>query len=226
MKKFLLPILLVAMFVLPGVASAKSVDVKGPLVLAGKGFFAGELTMQNAAESRPFVYEVKAGYFGVIDLKGDLKVRCQGFEETEVEETEEGKVYFCMGERGRALVRGSHFKFRAFGVLYRAKLAEGTSGQLTGRFVACDKPGEGDDEDRPRVCGWGQMRPDAGQRPDAQRPDTQRPDAQRPDAQRPGAGNNGDNGERNRGAGNGNGNGNADNLPSLAELAALLTAQK
>ncbi len=232
MKKFLLPTLLVAMFVLPAVASAKPVDVKGPLVLAGKGFFAGELKMQNAAESRPFVYEVKAGYIGVIDLKGDLKVRCQGFEETEIEETDEGKVYFCMGERGRALVRGSHFKFRAFGVLYRAKLAEGTSGQLTGRFVQCDRPGEGDDEDRPRLCGWGQQRPDA-QRPDAQRPDAQRPDAGgNGNAWGPGGqgngnnGNNGGNGERNRGAGNGNGNGNSDNLPSLAELAALLTAQK
>lgn len=242
MKKFLLPTLLVAMFALPGVASAKPVDVKGPLVLAGKGFFAGELKMQNAAESRPFVYEVKAGYFGVIDLKGDLKVRCQGFEETEIEETEEGKVYFCMGERGRALVRGSHFKFRAFGVLYRAKLAEGTAGQLNGRFVACDKPGEGDDEDRPRLCGWGQLRPDAGQRPDGQRPDAQRPDAGNgngnawgPGGQGNGngnawgpggSGNNGNSGERNRGAGNGNGNGNSDHLPTLAELAALLTAQK
>ena len=102
MKKFLLPTLLVAMFVLPAVASAKAVEVKGPLAIAGKGFLRGELKMENAAESRPFTFAVKAGYIGFIDKKGDLKVRCQGFEEAEVEETEEGKVYFCMGERGRA----------------------------------------------------------------------------------------------------------------------------
>lgn len=225
MKKFLLPTLLIAMFVLPAVASAKPVDVKGPLVIAGKGFLKGELKMENAAESRPFTFAVKAGYIGFIDKKGDLKVRCQGFEETEVEETEEGKVYFCMGERGRALVRGSHFAFRAFGVLYRAQLPAGTSGQLTGRFVDCTRPGEGD-EDHPRLCGPIE-RPAAdaarGDRPEGDRTATP---ADRGNGSGAGPGGNGNNGERNRGAGNGNGNGNSDNLPSLAELAALLTAQK
>ncbi len=222
MKKFLLPTLLVAMFVLPAVASAKPVDVKGPLVIAGKGFLRGELTMEKAAESRPFSFGLKAGYIGFIDKSGDLKVRCQGFEETEVEETEEGKVYFCMGERGRALVRGSHFAFRAFGVVYRAQLPAGTSGELTGRFVDCGKPGEGD-EDHPRLCG-------PLERPAADPARGDRPEADRSGAPADRA--NGGNGERNRGEGNGNGKGNssgsgdAGSLPSLAELAALLTAQK
>ena len=227
MKKFLLPTLLVAMFVLPAVASAKPVDVKGPLVIAGKGFLKGELKMENAAESRPFTFAVKAGYIGFIDKQGDLKVRCQGFEETEVEETEEGKVYFCMGERGRALVRGSHFAFRAFGVLYRAQLPAGTSGQLTGRFVDCGRPREGD-EDHPRLCGLIDRPAADAARGDRPEGDRRAAPADRGNGQGVGSGgnDNGNNGERNRGAGNGNGNGNTDNLPSLAELAALLTAQK
>ena len=231
MKKFLLPTLLIAMFALPGIASAANAqDVKGPLVIAGKGFLRGELKMENPAESRPFAFGVKGGYIGIIDKKGDLKVRCQGFEETEVEETEEGKVYFCMGERGRALVRGSHFAFRAFGVFYKAHLPEGTSGQLTGRFVQCGKPGEGSDE-HPRLCG----RPDEGDRGTrGERPEGDRGNGPADRGNGPAdrgngpadRGNGGNNGERNRGAGNGNGKGNTDNLPSLAELAALLTAQK
>lgn len=222
MKKFLLPTLLIAMFALPGVAAAKSVEVKGPLAIGGVGFLRGELTMTNAAESRPFQYLSKGGYIGFLDLKGDLKVRCQGFEETEVEITDEGKVYYCMGQRGRALARGSHFVFRAFGVQYRARLSEGTSGTLTGRFVDCTKPGEGGDEDHPRLCGnLGQ-----GDGPQGQRGDV--PQGDRNAA--PGGGARGNGGQRNRGEGNGkgngNGSGNADSLPSLAELAALLTAQK
>ena len=112
--------------------------------------------------------------------------------------------------------------FRAFGVVYRALLPAGTSGELTGRFVNCARPGDGDDDDHPRLCGLID-RPAA----DAARGDRPEDRSGAPaDRGNGNNGNNGNNGERNRGAGNGNGNGNTDNLPSLAELAALLTAQK
>jgi hypothetical protein len=68
---------LVALLV-PVAAVAKDANVSGPAKLAGKGFFGGELAMASTDAQRPVRIAGRGGYVGLLDLGGDLKVRCTG----------------------------------------------------------------------------------------------------------------------------------------------------
>jgi hypothetical protein len=128
----------------PVAAVAKETKVQGPAALAGAGFFGGELTMAMEDGQRPVRIGGVAGYVGILDLGGDLRVRCAGKgRRAKVKETEQGKVYMCAGRGGHATVLGSHFKFRGFAVRYRAVFPAGVSGSFHGRFVQCTQGEEG-----------------------------------------------------------------------------------
>ena len=129
----------------PLTAVAKESQVNGPSALAGKGFFGGDLTMQMADGQRPVAISVRGGYIGILDLGGDLEVRCQGKGVVQKKHTQQGEVYMCAGRGGQAIVLGSHFKVRGFAMRYRALLPAGVSGTFHGRFVECTKTdGEGE----------------------------------------------------------------------------------
>lgn len=194
-----IPVLLLAAFLLPGAAAAKTVEVKGPLAIGGHGFLNGELTMELGDEPRPVVFAGKGGYIGLLDLGGDLQVRCAGRGKARSKQTEQGKVYFCIGRAGTAHAVGSHFKFRAFAGHYLAAFPEGTSGTVNGRFVVCRGGDQAAEESGA-----------AAQRRLCRRPSGGGADRER---QRPA--------ERQRGAEERG----QDDLPTPAELAALLAAK-
>jgi len=147
---------------------AKESDVNGPLALAGKGFFGGELTMKLVDGQRPVRLAARAGYIGILDLGGDLKVRCQGKGRVHKKETEQGIVYMCAGRGGQAIILGSHFKFRGFAMRYRALLPAGTSGTFHGRFVECTKT-ESEEGEAKWSCGGGEQREGVRERADEKR---------------------------------------------------------
>lgn len=123
----------------PLTAVAKESEVKGPSALAGKGFFGGDITMEMADGQRPVQLSARGGYVGILDLGGDLHVRCQGKGAVQKKQTDRGDVYLCAGRGGQAIVLGSHFTFRGFAMRYRALVPAGASGTFHGRFVECTK---------------------------------------------------------------------------------------
>ena len=126
---------LVALLV-PVAAVAKDARVKGPATLVGAGYFGGELELASADGQRPVRLVGRAGYVGVLDLAGDLKVRCLGTGRTQKQETRDGAVYSCAGRQGvEVLLLGSHFRFRGFATHYKAFLPAGASGTFHGRYV-------------------------------------------------------------------------------------------
>jgi hypothetical protein len=124
---------LVALLV-PVAAGAKDARVSGPAALVGAGFYGGELTMAMADGQRPVKIAGRGGYVGVLDLGGDLKVRCVGKSRVQKQETERGVVYLCAGRVGEAFIRGSHFAFRGHAAHYRVQIPAGTTGSFHGRF--------------------------------------------------------------------------------------------
>jgi len=132
---------LVALLV-PVAAVAKDARVKGPTALVGAGYFGGELEMAMEDGQRPVRIAGRAGYIGVLDVGGDLKIRCAGKGRVQKKETENGVVYFCAGQGGQVILLGSHFKFRGFATHYRALLPAGVAGSFHGRFVQCDPAAE------------------------------------------------------------------------------------
>ena len=175
---------------------AKDAKVKGPTVLVGAGFFGGELELAMADGQLPVRIAGRAGYIGVLDIGGDLKIRCVGTGRVKKTETEKGAVYFCAGRQGgQVILLGSHFKFRGFAPHYRALLPAGASGSFHGRFVQCDPAAE------ESKC--------QGPKPDASRPDTERAKRAEPSErgqQRPAPSDD-------------------EEIPTLAELAALLAGK-
>jgi hypothetical protein len=139
----------------PVAAVAKEATIQGPAMVGGKGFFGGELQMANADGQRPVKLTGRIGHIGILDLGGDLKVRCVGKGRMQKTETEQGDVYLCKGS-GQALVKGSHFKFRGFAGQYRVHFPAGTRGTFNGTFVHCAK-GEN---------GWRCARPAKAERPE------------------------------------------------------------
>jgi hypothetical protein len=138
---------LVALLV-PVAAVAKDARVQGPAVLKGAGFYGGELQMAMEDGQRPVRILAGAGHIGVLDLGGDLKIRCLGKGQVKSHETDNGTVYTCAGRRGGEIVLlGSHVKFRGFATRYLVKLPEGASGSFHGRFVV---RGEDEVEERER----------------------------------------------------------------------------
>ncbi len=136
---------LVALLV-PVAAVAKDARVKGPSGLVGAGYFGGELELAMEDGQRPVRIAGRAGYIGVLDLAGDLKIRCIGTGRVQKRETDAGVVYSCAGRTGGEVVLlGSHFKFRGFATHYKALLPAGASGTFHGRFVV---RGEGSAERR------------------------------------------------------------------------------
>ena len=174
---------------------AKDANVKGPTVLVGAGFFGGELELAMADGQKPVRIAGRAGYVGVLDIGGDLKVRCNGTGRVKKTETENGVVYFCAGRGGQMVALGSHFKFRGFAAHYRALLPAGATGSFHGRFVQCDPAAE------ESKC--------QGPKPDASKPDTERvkPAEPRERGQQPPA------------------PADDEEVPTLAELAALLAGK-
>ncbi|MGZ8694481.1 MAG: hypothetical protein ACXWYS_03495 [Gaiellaceae bacterium] len=132
---------LVALLV-PVAAGAKEAKVSGPVALVGAGFFGGELTMAMADGQRPVRITGRGGYLGILDVGGDLKVRCVGKGRVQKQETEQGVVYLCMGRGGQAVVLGSHFKFRGFAEHYRVLLPAGVAGSFHGRFKRAGEQSE------------------------------------------------------------------------------------
>ncbi|MGH3071232.1 MAG: hypothetical protein ACRDNB_03040 [Gaiellaceae bacterium] len=129
----------VVALLVPVAAVAKDARVNGPTAIVGAGYFGGELELAMADGQRPVKIAGRAGYIGVLDLAGDLKVRCLGKGRVQKNETENGTVYFCAGRRGgQVMLLGSHFKFRGFATHYRALLPAGAAGSFHGRFVQCD----------------------------------------------------------------------------------------
>jgi len=115
---------------------AKDARVKGPATLVGAGYFGGELELASADGQRPVRLLGRAGYIGVLDLAGDLKIRCLGTGRVQKRETRDGVVYSCVGRQGvEAVLLGSHFKFRGFATHYKALLPAGASGTFHGRYV-------------------------------------------------------------------------------------------
>ena len=140
--RFIAAAALVALLV-PVAAVAKDARVKGPTALVGAGYFGGELERAMEDGQRPVRIAGRAGYIGVLDLGGDLKIRCTGKGRVQKQETEDGIVYFCAGRQGgQVILLGSHFKFRGFAKHYRALLPAGVTGSFHGRFVQCDPAAE------------------------------------------------------------------------------------
>jgi hypothetical protein len=115
-----------------GTAGAAGQEVSGPLTLVGKGRFGGQLEMATPDASRPVVVAGRRFHVAVLDLAGDLKVRCSG--RTATRETERGTLVVCHAPRGQMRIRGSNFALRGVAGQYVIHLPEGTSGTLTGRF--------------------------------------------------------------------------------------------
>ena len=120
--------------------------MKGPTALVGAGYYGGELELELEDGQRPVRIAGRAGYIGVLDVAGDLKIRCVGKvagSRVQKTETENGVVYFCAGRQGgQVILLGSHFKFRGFATHYRALLPAGVTGSFHGRFVQCDPAAE------------------------------------------------------------------------------------
>ena len=91
---------LVALLV-PVAAVAKDARVTGPAALVGAGYYGGELELAMEEGQRPVKLAARAGYIGVLDLAGDLKIRCVGTGRLQKQETENGIVYRCAGRQGR-----------------------------------------------------------------------------------------------------------------------------
>jgi hypothetical protein len=136
---------LVALLV-PVAAVAKDARVQGPTAIAGAGYFAGELELGMGEGQRPVRIVGRGGYIGVLDLGGDLKIRCAGKGRVQKKETDAGTVYSCAGRRGgQVILLGSHVKLRGFATRYKAFLPEGASGSWRGRFVAAEPVEETDE---------------------------------------------------------------------------------
>jgi hypothetical protein len=135
---------LVALLV-PVAAVAKDARVKGPSALVAAGYYGGELELAMEDGQRPVKIAARAGYVGVLDLGGDLKIRCFGTGRVQKQETPNGMVYRCAGgQGGQVILLGSHFTFRGFATRYKALLPEGASGSFHGRFVVREEAdGEG-----------------------------------------------------------------------------------
>lgn len=156
---------LVALLV-PVAAVAKDAKVKGPSALLGAGYFGGELRLAAAEGQRPVKIAGRAGYVGVLDLGGDLEVRCLGKGRLQQRETENGKVYRCAGRRsGQVILLGSHFKLRGFATRYRVLLPPGASGSFHGRFVQCDPAAEASSCRGPKRDGERPAPGERGERP-------------------------------------------------------------
>jgi hypothetical protein len=163
---------LVALLV-PVAAVAKDARVQGPSVLKGAGYYGGELQMAMEEGQRPVKIVGGAGHIGVLDLGGDLKIRCNGKGRVQKKETDNGLVYTCAGRRGGEIVLlGSHFKFRGFAKRYVVKLPAGASGSFHGRFVV---RGESNEDE------GGEERPDRERkRPESTTPEPKREPAPAP----------------------------------------------
>jgi hypothetical protein len=126
---------LVALLV-PVAAVAKDARVTGQSAVVGAGYYGGELELAMDDGQRPVRLAARAGYIGVLDLGGDLKLRCVGTGRVQKQETANGTVYRCAGRKGGEIVLlGSHFTFRGFASHYQATLPAGASGSWHGRFV-------------------------------------------------------------------------------------------
>ena len=167
---------LVALLV-PVAAVAKDARVQGPSILKGVGYFGGELELAMEDGQRPVKIVGGAGHIGVLDLGGDLKIRCngpagKGAARVQSKQTDAGTVYTCAGRRGGQIVLlGSHFKFRGFATRYLVNLPAGAGGSFHGRFVVLGEgEREGEEPGRERT------------RPEATRPEPKREPVPAPSA--------------------------------------------
>jgi 3-methyladenine DNA glycosylase/8-oxoguanine DNA glycosylase len=79
----------------PVVAAAQRLDVQGPVALSGHGLLRGEL--QATAAARPVRIRFQAGRVRLVDLAGDLKVRCKGRPARSRQNADGQTVYQCAG---------------------------------------------------------------------------------------------------------------------------------
>lgn len=135
---------LVALLVPVAAVAKDAQDVQGPAAVLGAGYFGGELELAGEEGQRPVRIQGRAGYIGVLDLAGDLKIRCLGKGRVQKHETDAGMAYRCAGRGGQVILLGSHFKFRGFSTRYRALLPAGASGTWQGtRFAVRQKDESG-----------------------------------------------------------------------------------
>jgi hypothetical protein len=93
---------------------------------------------------RPVRILGRAGYVGILDLGGDLEIRCLGTGRVQKQETRNGTVSRCAGRQGgQVILLGSHFTFRGFATQYKALLPAGASGAFHGRYVVRGEGEEG-----------------------------------------------------------------------------------
>jgi hypothetical protein len=134
----------------PVAAVAKDASVKGPSTLVGAGYFGGELELALADGQRPVRILSRAGYVGVLDLGGDLKIRCLGTGRVQKQQRRVGTVFRCAGRQaGEIVLLGSHFTFRGFSTHYKAMLPAGARGTWHGRFVVRGERGPGEERKAP-----------------------------------------------------------------------------
>ena len=131
---------LVALLV-PVAAVAKEARLKGPSTIVGAGYYGGEFELAMQDGQRPVRIVARAGYVGVLDLGGDLEIRCVGTGRVQKQRTENGTVYRCAGRQGgQVILLGSHVVFRGFAAHYKVQLPAGAAGTFHGRFVRGDQP--------------------------------------------------------------------------------------
>lgn len=128
-------LLVLAALALPALAAAQKLDVKGPILVKGRGPLHGELSMANASATRPVHFVGRRGLIRFVDLAGDLRVQCQGRGRAKASENAQGqKVFTCLGRGGRAKVHGSKFRLRGALGQYTLLIPAGVTGTLEGRF--------------------------------------------------------------------------------------------
>jgi hypothetical protein len=133
--RFIVAAALAALLV-PAAATAKEAELAGPAAIVGAGHFGGELKLAETEGQRPIRLVARGGRVGVLDVGGDLKIRCAGKARLQKQETEAGDVFVCAGRGAIAVsLLGSHVKLRGLSKRYRLVLPEGASGTWHGRFL-------------------------------------------------------------------------------------------
>ncbi len=140
MLKRLVFLVMLAALAVPAAAAAQTLDVQGPVTIRGLGPLRGELQAPDPA--RAVKIRFQAGRLKLVDLAGDLKVRCKGRPARSRQDADGHAVFLCAGRAGGALVQGSHYGIALAAAHYGLQIPEGVSGSLSGRFRVVEAPAE------------------------------------------------------------------------------------
>ena len=136
MLKRTVPLIVLVALAIPAAATGKRIDVTGPIAVQGHAFVSADLQATDA--SRPVRMRLRAGFVRIVDLSGDLKVRCGGKAKLQTRKNaRDQNVYLCIVRAGRLAMKGSHYRLFGFAMRYGLLIPEGVSGTLAGRFQEC-----------------------------------------------------------------------------------------